>query len=135
MGEPATITGRVQNKSAMGIEQICVEAVTPGQNNQLGSAQTDSSGDYTLSGLPPTTVIVRFQDCGNPRQYLDQFYNGVSDSYDAQQLSLSSGSTVSLGDALRRLPDEVQQLHPVRSGRLGQGRSRGRLANRPVVRH
>src|SRR5439155_7423961 len=68
----ASLSGTVTNTSATPLAGIRVDA----QSDQFGlTAFTDSSGHYTLSGLPPYTYRVSFQDPNfvySPQWYANQ---------------------------------------------------------------
>lgn len=69
-----TISGKVTNSSGQGIEGIYVGAISG--NSVYGSAQTDSTGRYTIVDLDPREYTVL---TANDLGYVDEWYN--NDTY------------------------------------------------------
>lgn len=64
----ASISGQVTDVSSQaGLPDICVHAVAP--SNSFGSARTDASGNYTVTGLDAGTYEVTFIDCSTVPLY------------------------------------------------------------------
>ena len=86
-----TISGTVTNASTSAA--ISGENVTvfDSSDNFMASAITDSSGNYTVSGLAAGTYEVEFSG-GN---YITQFYNGKASLSSADPVSVTEGSTSS----------------------------------------
>lgn len=89
----ASITGTVYDASGAAITSgdICVSA--SGQSNgSYGQATTNSSGDYTITGLQAGTYYVEFQDCsGSSRNDVPQYYGGSYNADSSQTVTLSEG--------------------------------------------
>ncbi|MCZ7627893.1 MAG: carboxypeptidase regulatory-like domain-containing protein [Microthrixaceae bacterium] len=100
LGDGATIAGNVRDQDSSPLSQVCVNAMTPHpDDHHLAGANTDASGNYSISGLPPVSTVVSFHDCNSPATHADQWYDGVTDRDDAQHLSLSPGTTLNGIDA------------------------------------
>ena len=92
------ITGTVIDASThSGIANIQVNALGS-SGNPVGFATTDSSGNYTVSGLSTGSYRVEFS-AGFGGNYIAQFYNGKSTLATADAVSVTAGSTTSGIDA------------------------------------
>lgn len=86
----ATISGTVDDAAGDPITtgDICVSASGPSYRK----VSTDASGDYTITGLPPGTYYVHFEDCaGSSRDDLPQYYNAAGPRSSAETVTLSEG--------------------------------------------
>jgi len=91
------ITGLVSSAvSKDGLEgvQVCANEVLGGGGS---CASTDSSGEYTIVGLPTGDYTVEFQPSSNA--YFLQYYNGKSSSSEADAVSVTNGMSTSGIDA------------------------------------
>ncbi len=85
-----TVTSAADGTSLPG---ICVSA---GQSGGSGtaSAQTDSSGHYTIMNLPTGTYTVEFTPaCGATGNYADQWYDAKTSPVTATPVTVTAGST------------------------------------------
>ncbi len=106
----AKITGLVTNNAAtpVALARICVSA-SPSTGGGGGSAQTDSSGHYTISGLPTGSYKVQFSDCGGAG-YITQYYNGQSSYANATLVQVTAPNTTSLLTAKMVLGGKITGL-------------------------
>lgn len=95
-----SITGTVTDvTSGSGVSGICVVVNGTGPSGQFAQATTDSTGHYTVSGLPATTYTVEFQTgptCGSTTAYAAQWYPGVTDPASAGAVSVPAGGSVTV---------------------------------------
>ncbi len=92
-----TIAGTVTDQdTGAPLEDICVEAV--GSDPSLrGFAETDASGDYTITGLADVDYEVSFFDCDSePSDYAVESYNDKPGLFSGDPVSVSPG-TVTTG--------------------------------------
>jgi len=61
----------------------------------ISNALTNTSGVYTIGGLPAGTYRVKFSDSYVPKRYLDQWYQGALTVDTAQNITVTAGTTVS----------------------------------------
>ncbi len=60
-----------------------------------GSANTDSTGNYTIRGLAAGEYVVRFADrTGDSPRFSTQYYNGASSLWDSQTVTVAAGQAV-----------------------------------------
>jgi|GEM_PF-3278554 len=83
-----SISGRVTDSSLAGIQGVGVY-VCDLNNNRMGSGYTDSSGNYTVSGLPAGNLKVRF----TYGTYATEWYNDKSSFARADPVAVTSGNT------------------------------------------
>ena len=94
-----SISGTVTDEaSGDPIEGISVEAQDDG-GGYAGSAQTDATGKYTITGLGTADYIIRFDDYGSPREYLQEYYDDKQGFRSADPVSVTSGSDTQNIDA------------------------------------
>ena len=97
----ATVAGTVTDEGGTPLPGICVNAQvrrTDGGQDWINGTQTGSDGTFSLTGLPPVTVLVQFQDCGSGT-YVEQWYSGAATSGDATPVVLAAGATSDHVDA------------------------------------
>jgi Carboxypeptidase regulatory-like domain len=56
--------------------------------------ETNSNGEYTITGVPTGSYVVEFSSYAFESDYLTQYYNGKSSSSEAQQVGVTAGTTV-----------------------------------------
>jgi len=83
------ISGQVTNVSNVGIFHIGVQ-VYELDNNFLGGADTDASGNYTVSGLPSGSFKVEFYGYG--WNYISEWYNDKVSFATADPVTVTAGS-------------------------------------------
>ena len=97
MGPGGSIAGTVTDSSGTGIAGVCVYAyATAGGFG--GSAETSSSGSYTIEGLATGSYTVGFSGCAGASAYATAYYStgGATSSYfGASAVPVTAGSTVS----------------------------------------
>ena len=89
------ISGTVTNGTT-GISGVYVYAYDAVTNNYInGSSTTDSTGSYTIYGLPTGNYKIQFN--GNNTGYASQYYNGITNNNisNAASVSVTVGSTTS----------------------------------------
>jgi Carboxypeptidase regulatory-like domain len=97
--EDGQITGKVtsasSNAAIAGIAVCAAESVFEAE--LFGHcATTNSSGEYSISGLPAGSYGVGFfSPEGSGLNYMPQFYNGKSSVFEAELLAVEAGQTVS----------------------------------------
>ncbi len=91
------ISGRVTDVGSNGISNVNVN-IYDLSNNYVGSASTNSNGDYTVQGIPEGDHKVQF-DTGNAGNYLEEWYNDRGTFADADSVTVTAGSTTSGIDA------------------------------------
>jgi protocatechuate 3,4-dioxygenase beta subunit len=93
----ASISGTVtdSNGHAITTEDICVSADPTGpygENEGEPVARTDSSGNYTITGLKAESYKVYFADCeGSSRNDVPQYYDDQSEYDSAATIALTEG--------------------------------------------
>ncbi|HET6809621.1 MAG TPA: carboxypeptidase-like regulatory domain-containing protein [Acidimicrobiales bacterium] len=98
----ATIAGTVTDNASPphALAQICVSATpTAGSGGAPGYATSAPDGSYSITGLAAGSYDVEFYDCGGPRRYLNQWYQGASTQAAATAVTVTSGQTRSGIDA------------------------------------
>jgi hypothetical protein len=88
-GQTTGISGRVTNESAVGIFNIRVSASS--SDNVLYYAWTNSSGNYTISGLTAGNFKINFYN--NFQNYVSEWYNDKDDIDSADLVAVTAGST------------------------------------------
>ena len=93
------ITGTVTDRATKAaLAGICVQAYDS-SGGQVASAQTNSSGVYTLSALPTGSYHVGFADCASGPDYagtyVTQFYNSKATLASANPITVTAGTTTS----------------------------------------
>ncbi|HKS22214.1 MAG TPA: carboxypeptidase-like regulatory domain-containing protein, partial [Thermoanaerobaculia bacterium] len=88
----ATITGRVTGLAAEELAQVRVSA---SGHNASASAQTDASGDFTLTGIPDGTITLTAYRPGMPmRQSAPKSVEVVNGSAPPVEIDFSAGITI-----------------------------------------
>jgi Carboxypeptidase regulatory-like domain len=96
--QTATVSGTVLDSNGVGIPYAQVSA-TPTDENVLGYgltpgfATTDSTGNYTMTGLQADTYTVQFSPPYNSN-YTTTWWNGQSDASDPDTLTVASGAAI-----------------------------------------
>lgn len=90
------ISGTVTEVGGGELKDIVVRAATDagGSWQYVSSTVSGSNGTYTIGSLPPGTYRVRFADIHTPPSYVVQWYDGQLAVEDAQDISVTAGSTV-----------------------------------------
>jgi hypothetical protein len=90
------ISGTVTKVGGGNLKDIAVSAHTDvgGTWQFVANAISASNGVYTIGSLPPGIYRVRFADIYSPPSYLVQWYNGKLNEYEAQDIIVSAGATV-----------------------------------------
>jgi hypothetical protein len=89
------ITGSASDSATKAaLAGICVKAYNS-SGGVLASAQTDSSGAYTLSSVPEGSAVVGFSSGCGAGNYLAQYYNDKSSLVSADPVGVSAGATTS----------------------------------------
>jgi molybdopterin-binding protein len=108
MHEGGKITGTVTDASTHspieGIEACAYQTGT--ESYFYNCATTNSSGSYTISGIPTGSFVIQFtpgqvcveSSCTSPN-YLHQYYNGKTSYEEADTVSVTEGTTTSNIDA------------------------------------
>ena len=114
LSDGASISGTVYDAAGNAItsQDVCVEADPASGDGSSGYAQTDASGDYTITGLDPGSYYVNFGDCyDSTRNDVGQWYvapsgtptstsyTGASDSEQSTPVVLSTGGSQTSVDA------------------------------------
>ncbi|MGO9457588.1 MAG: carboxypeptidase regulatory-like domain-containing protein [Acidimicrobiales bacterium] len=89
-----SFTGTV--KAATGgatLATICVYAYTSGTEEEVGSAKTSSGGTYTVVGLNSGKYSAEFSPCGNPGNYLSQWFKDKSSEVTATPVTVVAGAS------------------------------------------
>lgn len=90
LGAGASISGTVTDAhSGKPVAGVSVN-VSSGETGASASAQTGSSGEYTVSGLPAGSYTVQFE--ANGSNYVSQYYEGASTPESASAVTVSSGA-------------------------------------------
>jgi hypothetical protein len=88
------ISGTVTDLSTTApLANICVDALDS-TGNFVGGTKTNSSGQYTLTGLPVGSYKVEYIDCSGSG-YLVEYYNGKGSIASANPVSVGSSTTTS----------------------------------------
>jgi hypothetical protein len=94
-----TVTGRVTNDSAVGIQNVRVD-VQDMANFRKASAYTDADGNYTVKGFPGGSYKVYFNAYYSSGNYIPEWYND-KDSFDnGDTISVNVGQTITGIDAV-----------------------------------
>jgi hypothetical protein len=88
----ASISGTVDGADNSGVGLSGIQVTAQSNEGSFGSASTDPTGNYTITGLAPGTYEVQFSGSGN---YLTQWWNDQPTQETAAKLTLASGDSVS----------------------------------------
>ncbi|MCI5225101.1 MAG: carboxypeptidase regulatory-like domain-containing protein [Candidatus Electrothrix sp. AX2] len=95
-----SISGTVTDSSGAGIQNISIYIYN--NYSPIGNpTETDENGKYTVTGLPVGEYKVLFSDYDD--NYVDQWYNGHRDSFDANPISVTVDATTPNIDAVLEL--------------------------------
>ena len=94
---PATISGNVKGAPSTNLAGAHVSAYTPTGGG--GSALTDSSGDYTITGLSAGSYTLNFWT-DSTQNYLSQSWNGKPDGAIPDSFTVLAGASVTGKDAI-----------------------------------
>jgi hypothetical protein len=97
LADGGSISGRVTDSSANGIQNIDVQ-VYDSNNNHINSGSTDSNGDYTVNCLPPGDCKVYFET-SNAGNYITEWYNDKGAFDEADAVAVTAGQTTGNIDA------------------------------------
>ena len=94
-----TITGKVTAAAGgKALPGICVYAY--GSSGDNGEATTAPNGTYTIAGLPTDSYTLEFDTgCGNPGDYITQYYGSQSAQSPGQPVGVTAGETIKKIDA------------------------------------
>ena len=84
------ITGRVTNRSAVGLSKVSVSRKSINDNSAT-AVSTSSIGTYTLNQIPPGTYKIYFE--GEDAGYLSKYWDNKGAVDDANSITVNSGST------------------------------------------
>lgn len=92
-----TITGTVTNRDGKPLPRICVRATVSGSTASgsffgPGETVTRKDGTYALTGLPPATYVIQYQDCGRGG-YGSRWYQQKPSPQSATPVTVTPGST------------------------------------------
>lgn len=91
--EGGKIRGKVTAaKSGTPLGEVEACAWVPGEGSLCGS--TNTSGEYTIEGLPPGSYAIRLAPRGPNPSYLSTYYPGVEYESEATDVSVSAEATV-----------------------------------------
>ncbi len=89
---------------------VCAEEYVEGKVENGGCSTTNSSGDYTISGLPSGSYTVEFSTFFSETRYATQYYDDKASLGEAQSVNVTAGATVPGIDAELRSLDENGQI-------------------------
>jgi hypothetical protein len=102
-GTTGSISGRVTDISSNGLPNVQV-IVYSLANTRVKAAATDSSGNYTITGLAPASYKVVFTQVSG---YIGVFYSGKHSFADADQVTVTVDTTTpNIGAALEAVPTD-----------------------------
>lgn len=87
------VTGRVTKSGGTGLANIKVCAFSG--EGECGT--TNANGEYTISALPSGSYKVEFYPGDEGGNYLPQYYNGKSSSFEAEAVSVIAGGSPTSG--------------------------------------
>ncbi len=93
-GAGGSMSGTVVDAAGKPLRGICVYA------NGGGSATSDDSGRYSISGVPAGSYPVQFTDCNPVPVYVSQWYRNQSDWSSAEPVAVTEGVDAPLSDAV-----------------------------------
>ena len=92
-----TVTGE---DTGAGLPDICVDVYDYDTSwDWMGDDRTDSSGNYSVGGLPTGDYKVEFWDCASPALHLSEWYNDKEDFDSADPVHVTAGSVTGGIDA------------------------------------
>ena len=113
-----SISGRVTNTSNVALQGVCVRVYHAIWEELAGSAKTDATGSYAVTGLPNGSYSVEFSPC-DATGYLPQWWSEESAFYWADDVVLSSEIPARTG-----INGRLQQAASI-SGRVTNSVTRG----------
>jgi lysophospholipase L1-like esterase len=98
-----TVTGAASGKP---LASVCVTAISSGEGEGSGFAETAADGTYTITGLPAHGYYLDVDpSCGsetNQSGYVAQWSGGASSQQSASVVSVTAGATTSANTALEK---------------------------------
>ena len=92
--DPAgTVTGRVTEEGGTPIENLHIAAIRVSDDAWFGGPNTDASGYYTFTEVPPADVYIFACSSCNDQPYVDEYYDDSLNKDGATVLSISAGIT------------------------------------------
>jgi hypothetical protein len=85
-----------------------------------GCAETNSNGEYTITGLATGSYVVEFSSYAFESDYLNQYYDGKSSVSEAQQVGVTAGTTVAGINAELQSADQGGQISGVVTAKVGK---------------
>ncbi|MCU0286523.1 MAG: carboxypeptidase regulatory-like domain-containing protein, partial [Acidobacteria bacterium] len=89
------ISGQVTDTGGNGIANVQVNVRDAYSGRSYKYKYTDSSGNYTVQGIPGTLCKVYFNTGGTDGSYIPEWYNDKADSTSAQIFTVIPGQTIS----------------------------------------
>ena len=96
-----SISGTVKNQEGTGLVGICIVALTAplGQGDPAAVVLSQSTGDYTLTGLAPDTYRLFFFDCQDHPSYAYEYFPASSAYEDASPIVVGEDQNLHGADA------------------------------------
>ncbi|MDQ1355380.1 MAG: hypothetical protein QG657_5690, partial [Acidobacteriota bacterium] len=89
------ISGQVTDTGGNGIANVRVSVRNAYSNGQFKYKYTDSSGNYTIQGIPASLCKVYFNTGSTDANYVSEWYNDKTDSTSAQIFTVTPGQAFS----------------------------------------
>jgi hypothetical protein len=117
LSQGGTISGRVTNSGATGIQNVSVQVRDTSGNwiPNINGTSTNSNGDYTLGGLPAGDYKIYFD--GSQTIYISQWFNNAPDQSSATILHVLAGGALSNTNAVLSLGGTISGT--VTNGSIG----------------
>ncbi|MGY3515631.1 carboxypeptidase-like regulatory domain-containing protein [Micromonospora haikouensis] len=93
--ETGTIVGRLTTSSGAAATNIPLVVYPSGEYEHVASAQTDSTGDWTVTGLAPGRYTVMFYADG-----IEQYYRQTTELREADDVIVTAGETARADDQI-----------------------------------
>jgi hypothetical protein len=113
------IGGRV-TVAATHAPAIDAEACAFEGENYDGCGETNSNGEYTITGLASGSYVIEFSSYLYESDYLSQYYNGKSSAAEAQPVGVTAGTTVSGINAELQSANQNGQITGVVTTKVGK---------------
>jgi len=100
-----TVSGRVTNAGAAGIQNICVNLYGVGgdpDGQPDASTQTDADGDYVVGAVPAGTYKLSLNDCNDTPLYIGEWYDDQGGFATATPIDLTGPSATGVDAVLAR---------------------------------